>query len=99
LSGSSQDFAKGACDITYSYLVELPDEGEHKFLLPESQIEDTGTEVWEAVKVVANHVRRKYSKVDEEDQSLEEEEGPSSEYNEDISSASSESDEENDLNK
>ena len=37
-SGASDDWAKGAAGIKYSYTIELPDTGRYNFLLPPSRI-------------------------------------------------------------
>ncbi|XP_065568802.1 carboxypeptidase A1-like [Artemia franciscana] len=55
-SGSSRDWAHGVGFIPYSYTVELPDTGSSGFLLPPSEIIPTGTETWEAFKVLAEIV-------------------------------------------
>ncbi|KAK2726271.1 hypothetical protein QYM36_000657 [Artemia franciscana] len=55
-SGSSKDWAHGVGLIPYSYVVELPDTGSSGFLLPPSEIIPTGTEMWEAFKVLAEIV-------------------------------------------
>jgi murein tripeptide amidase MpaA len=52
-SGGSDDWAKGAAGIKYSYTVELRDTGNSGFILPASQILPTAKETWEAVKTVA----------------------------------------------
>jgi len=53
-SGGSDDWAKGAAGIKYSYTLELRDEGRYGFELPASQILPTAQETWEGVKVVAD---------------------------------------------
>lgn len=54
--GGSDDWAKGVAGIKYAYTIELPDTGQHGFVLPASQIESIGQETWEAVKVLAKHL-------------------------------------------
>jgi Zinc carboxypeptidase len=55
ISGGSDDWAKEKAGIKYAYTVELPDDGRHGFVLPASQIEPTGQEVWEGVKNMMNY--------------------------------------------
>jgi len=50
ITGGSDDWAKEKAGIKYAYTVELPDDGRYGFVLPASQIEPVGQEVWEAVK-------------------------------------------------
>ncbi|XP_063243270.1 carboxypeptidase B-like [Bacillus rossius redtenbacheri] len=54
-AGGSDDWAKGAAGVKYSYSVELPDTGQHGFVLPAAQIEPVGQETWAAVKAIAAH--------------------------------------------
>ncbi|XP_059470334.1 carboxypeptidase B-like [Neocloeon triangulifer] len=49
-SGGSDDWAKEKAGIKYAYTVELPDTGRYGFVLPASEIEPVGQEVWEGVK-------------------------------------------------
>ena len=55
-SGASDDWAKGALNIKYSYTVEMRDSGRHGFILPASQIEPSGREALEIVRVVSQAV-------------------------------------------
>ncbi|KAF4524147.1 hypothetical protein B566_EDAN012152 [Ephemera danica] len=54
-AGGSDDWAKGVAGIKYAYTVELPDTGNHGFVLPASRIEPTGQETWEGVKALTEH--------------------------------------------
>jgi len=56
--GASDDYAKGAADIPYSFTVELPDTGSYGFLLPDSQIKTVGAELWAATGVLALEAAR-----------------------------------------
>ena len=42
--GGSDDWAKGGAGIKYSYTVELPDRGQHGFILPAQYIDGIGKE-------------------------------------------------------
>lgn len=55
-AGASDDWAKGAAGIKYSYTIELPDTGKYKFILPSSRISRTGFEATRAVTAMANEV-------------------------------------------
>lgn len=55
-SGGSDDWAKGAAGIPFSYTVEMRDTGEYGFQVPADQIISNNIEVWEGVKVVADSV-------------------------------------------
>ena len=59
-SGASDDWAKGAAGIKYSYTIELPDTGRYNFLLPPSRI--SGIKWKNAVdwysKAINNKVKR-----------------------------------------
>jgi len=57
-SGSSHDWAYRIGTVKYSYTMELRDDGDNKFLLPQSEIIPSGEETWEAVKVIASQVIR-----------------------------------------
>lgn len=48
-AGCSDDYAYGVGNITYSYTIELPDTGNHGFLLPPSSILPVGRETLDAV--------------------------------------------------
>lgn len=43
-SGATDDWAYGMLGVPFSYTIELPDQGTHGFLLPESRISSTVTE-------------------------------------------------------
>ncbi|KAK3859816.1 hypothetical protein Pcinc_034096 [Petrolisthes cinctipes] len=55
-SGGSDDWAKGAGNVKFSYTVELRDTGAFGFLLPAGQIIPTGEETFQGVLVVGNFV-------------------------------------------
>lgn len=54
--GGSADWAKSVAGIKYSYLIELRDNGDRGFLLPENEIVPTGTENWAGIKVITSHI-------------------------------------------
>jgi len=56
--GASDDYAKAAAEIPYSFTVELPDAGRYGFLLPASEIKSVGEELWEATGVLAKEAAR-----------------------------------------
>jgi len=56
--GASDDYAKAAAEIPYSFTVELPDTGSYGFLLPASQIKTVGAELWAATGVLAMEAAR-----------------------------------------
>jgi len=56
--GASDDYAKAAADIPYSFTVELPDDGSYGFLLPANQIKTVGAELWAATGVLAKEAAR-----------------------------------------
>jgi len=56
--GASDDYAKHAAEIPYSFTVELPDTGSSGFLLPPSQIKTVGAELWAATSVLALEASR-----------------------------------------
>merc|ERR1712083_146783 len=56
--GASDDYAKAAAEIPYSFTVELPDSGRYGFLLPEGQIQTVGQELWAATGVIAKEAAR-----------------------------------------
>ncbi|XP_060074548.1 carboxypeptidase B-like [Ylistrum balloti] len=62
-AGGSDDWAKGAAEIKYSYTLELRDKGRYGFQLPEDQISDTVTETWEGVKALAKELKARISGV------------------------------------
>jgi len=51
-SGSSADYAYGACNILFSGGVELRDTGSHGFILPASEIIPSGEEMFAAIKAL-----------------------------------------------
>jgi murein tripeptide amidase MpaA len=55
-SGSSCDYTYGACNVTFSYGVELRDTGKYGFLLPEDQILPSGIETFAAVTALAQYI-------------------------------------------
>ncbi|KAI6207693.1 Peptidase-M14 domain-containing protein [Aphelenchoides besseyi] len=58
-SGASHDYAKGTLQIPYSYLLELRPQNTmfaNGFLLPEREIQPTGEETFEAIKVLAQEI-------------------------------------------
>ena len=57
-AGASDDWAKGSAGIKYSYTIELPDTGRHRFLLPARRIGTTVREAANAVKAVAEDLVR-----------------------------------------
>lgn len=59
-SGASEDWAFGTLGAKYTYVVELRDEGRYGFLLPESQIEATALETFEALKEVGKSLVAEY---------------------------------------
>jgi len=56
--GASDDYAKAAAEIPYSFTVELPDSGRYGFLLPAGQIQTVGQELWAATGVIAKEAAR-----------------------------------------
>lgn len=58
--GTSEDWAKGAAGIKYSYAVKLRDRGSFGFLLPAVQILPTAKEIFVAIKVLAKMIKSKY---------------------------------------
>jgi hypothetical protein len=55
-AGGSDDWARGAMRIKYSYTVELRDSGRYGFILPAKYIDITGQESMALVDVVAKAV-------------------------------------------
>ena len=51
---TSDDYAKAAVHIPYSFTVELPDRGQYGFLLPANQILTVGRELWATAGVVCS---------------------------------------------
>lgn len=58
--GGSADWARAVAGIKYSYLIELPDTGFHKFDLPEVDIIPTGMENWAGIKAISRHIVRNH---------------------------------------
>jgi hypothetical protein len=57
-SGGSDDWAKGDLKFKYSYTIELRDEGRYGFLLPASEIINSGEESMAFMRVLAKAVVR-----------------------------------------
>ena len=55
-SGSSADWTYGVAKIKYSFGLELRDTGEYGFLLPATQIQPSGEEMFAAMKVLGHHI-------------------------------------------
>merc|ERR1712232_552408 len=55
-SGSSCDYAYGACNILFSYGAELRDTGAHGFVLPASEIIPSGEETFAATKALSKYM-------------------------------------------
>jgi len=53
-AGGSDDWAKGGAGIKYSYTIELPDRGQHGFILPAQHIESVGKEAHAAILAMLN---------------------------------------------
>lgn len=58
-SGTSQDWVHDL-GIEFSYTIELRDNGTHKFILPEDQIQPTCEETMAAVLSIIEYVNDKY---------------------------------------
>ena len=54
-AGTSNDFSYGKAGIPFCYLIELRSK-QHKFKLPEDEIEETGVEILNAVKALMEFV-------------------------------------------
>ena len=52
-AGSSMDWAHEKAGVRYAFLVELRDTGDFGFVLPPSEIEPSGKEMFAAVREVA----------------------------------------------
>ncbi len=52
-AGGSDDWVKGVVGVKYSYTVELCDTGKHGFVLPSDFIEQTGAEMFDAIRTLA----------------------------------------------
>nr|XP_006812385.1 PREDICTED: carboxypeptidase A4-like [Saccoglossus kowalevskii] len=55
-AGNANDFAYGTMGIPYSYVIELRDDGEYGFLLPEDQIIPSGEETYAGIKAALNYL-------------------------------------------
>ncbi|XP_050686255.1 carboxypeptidase B-like isoform X2 [Eriocheir sinensis] len=55
-SGATDDWAYGELAVPFSYTIELPDQGDHGFLLPESRISDTVREAAAGVYCMASYI-------------------------------------------
>ncbi|XP_041469205.1 carboxypeptidase B-like [Lytechinus variegatus] len=55
-SGGSDDWAYGELKIKYTYTIELRDEGQYGFMLPETEIEPTTEEIYAAMLVVGEQL-------------------------------------------
>ena len=58
LPGGSDDWAKGALGIPYTYTIELPDTGRFGFLLPASRIEAVGKEAFVGIQAMVRELVR-----------------------------------------
>lgn len=58
-SGGSVDWTYDTANIIFSYAVELRDQGQSGFLLPESEIIPSGLETFEAIKALAFYIKSK----------------------------------------
>jgi len=56
--GASDDYAKAAAEIPYSFTVELPDTGKFGFILPPSEIIKVGNELWASTGPLALEAAR-----------------------------------------
>ena len=55
-SGSSVDWAFDKAGIPHAYAPELRDKGQYGFIAPASEIDPSAKEVYEAIKVIGNHI-------------------------------------------
>jgi hypothetical protein len=55
-SGSSVDYTYDVLNIKWSFGVELRDLGQYGFQLPESEIQPTAEESFQALNIIATHV-------------------------------------------
>ena len=55
--GGSDDWAKGAAGIKYSYTIELPDSGRYGFILPANKAKGVGQEAVALVKAMIQALR------------------------------------------
>ena len=51
-AGNSADYTHGVLGVPFCYAIELPDTGDHGFLLPPRYIIPVGQETLEAIKVI-----------------------------------------------
>ncbi|XP_070578451.1 carboxypeptidase B-like [Ptychodera flava] len=58
-AGNANDFGYGTVGAVYSFVVELRDNGEHGFLLPEDQIIPTGEETYAGVRAAFRYLMNK----------------------------------------
>ena len=56
--GGSDDWAKGAAGIKFSYTVELPDTGKHGFILPPQHIIGVGEQATTVVKAALTAISK-----------------------------------------
>ena len=59
--GGSDDWAKASAGIKYSYTIELPDRGNHGFILPSKYINPVAEDFFPAFKVLWDHVSSTYN--------------------------------------
>jgi len=60
-SGCSEDWGFAVLDAKYSFVMELRDTGRYGFLLPASQIQESGIETFEAMKALGEHLLSEYA--------------------------------------
>ena len=60
-SGCSVDWGFSELGAKYSYVMELRDTGKFGFLLPASQIEESGIETFAAMKALGGHLLSEYA--------------------------------------
>ncbi|XP_038055621.1 carboxypeptidase B-like isoform X1 [Patiria miniata] len=60
-SGCSEDWGFAVLGAKYSYVMELRDTGRYGFLLPASQIEESGLETFEAMKAFGEHLLTEFA--------------------------------------
>jgi len=60
-SGCSVDWGYDALGAKYSYVMELRDTGRYGFLLPASQIEESGRETFAAMKAFGEHLLAEFA--------------------------------------
>lgn len=59
--GGSDDWAKASAGIKYSYTIELPDRGNHGFILPSKYINPVAEDFFPAFEVLWDHVSSTYN--------------------------------------